>query len=117
MWSLQFRETFLTPEEIEILSVEYLDDLESENVSVKQFAWAAKHVSKWCKFFPKMADILEAVEMYRKNPPESDRKVIAYTPVTGLTQEQEEKNKDAAKVAIYAIKNKITFEEAQKRLK
>lgn len=115
LWSLRFRETFLTPEEIEILSSEYLEDLESENVSVKQFRWAAKHASKRCRFFPKMADILDAVDMYRANPPKSDCAAISYTPIANATPEQEETGKRAAEIAAYAIKNKIPFEEAQKR--
>lgn len=59
-----------------------------------------------------MADLLDAVDTYRANPPQSDRAAIAYDPAPDLTPEQEASGIFAAKVAMYAVANKLSFAEA-----
>ena len=68
-WSIRFREVGYANEQLRSLSEEYFDDLQSEHVTVKEFEASCAHVRKRCRFFPKMADILSAVDEYRKNPP------------------------------------------------
>jgi hypothetical protein len=52
-----------------MISKEYFEDLGSEGVTLRQFDAAAKTVRKRCRFFPSMADLLDAVREYRERPP------------------------------------------------
>lgn len=67
-WSIRFRSAGYGPEQLAWLSDEYFDDLQSEYVTKAQFDAAARMVRKRCRFFPTMADVLEAVQEIRRNP-------------------------------------------------
>lgn len=68
-WGLvRFRSAGYGPAQLDMLAAEYLEDLESENVTLRQFEAAARLVRKRCRFFPVMAEILECVAEYRRGP-------------------------------------------------
>jgi hypothetical protein len=99
------------------MTEEYFDELKEEGVTGKQFEWAARQAGKRAMFFPKVADILIQVERYRANPPQSDRTAIAYEPTPDLTPEQEACRQEMIQISVHAVTNKISFEEARRRLK
>lgn len=68
-WSIRFREAGYANEQLARLSQEYFEDLQSEGVTERQFEAAANSARKRCRFFPKMCDILQAVQEYRERPP------------------------------------------------
>lgn len=67
-WSIRFKSAGYANEQLALLSSEYLEDLQGENVTLRQFESAAKLVRKRCKFFPTMAEILDCVNECRRRP-------------------------------------------------
>ena len=67
-WSIRYREAGYSPGQLEFLSEEYYDDLIDESISSASFKVISRIVRKRCKFFPKVADILEAKEQYCRHP-------------------------------------------------
>jgi NADH:ubiquinone oxidoreductase subunit F (NADH-binding) len=55
-----------TVEQIKLLSREYFEDLQSENVTYEEFEIASREARKRCSFFPKVADILSQVDKIKK---------------------------------------------------
>ncbi len=97
---------------------DYFDDLLSEYVSSNEFKFAIVQVRKKCKFFPKMADILEAVNEYRKNPPPSKTVRIAEDcgQEAPLTPEQIERNKKRYWILSQISSGRISYEEGTKKI-
>lgn len=61
-WDIRFPEGQRPSTILDFLSAEYFEDLQSENVNAGQFMAACSIVRKQCRWFPKMADILDAVK-------------------------------------------------------
>ena len=51
------------------LSFDWFDLLKEEGVTRPQFSAGIRHAVKTCRFFPKLADVLDGVKNYRTNPP------------------------------------------------
>lgn len=55
-----------TVEQLKLLSREYFEDLQSENVTSEEFEFASREARKRCSFFPKVADILSELNKKKK---------------------------------------------------
>ncbi len=101
-----------------LVANDYYDDLVSEDVSRNEFKYSIIEVRKKCKFFPKMADILEAVNEYRKNPPPSNTLKIAEDcgEEAPLTPEQEERNNKRIVILSQISSGEISYEEGTKKI-
>jgi len=110
-WKVRFREANHTPEEIVFIIAEYYEDLVDEKVSRKEFDHATKVVRRRCKFFPTVADILEAVKEYRTNPPKQNHPQLEEPE---LTPEQIEKNQKRFAILEKQIAGDLSMGEALK---
>jgi hypothetical protein len=114
-WSIRNREAGYTNEQLARLSQEYFEDLQSEEVTAHQFAAAASRVRKRCRFFPKMVDILEAVQQHRESPPAKgylQDQVADTTSNHDLTQEEIDRNKERTKHITDMLARKLSMDEA-----
>ena len=113
-WSLRFPSQ-KSNEHLARLSKEYFEDLKSEGVTLKQFEAAALIVRKRCRFFPLMADILDAVQQYREAPPQQKINANQIEDVTSnhdLTPEEIERNKERIEDILQMLAGKKSIEEA-----
>lgn len=117
-WSVRFRETVRDNAQLLMLSEEYAEDLNDEDVSIKEFEFACRSVRKRCSFFPKMCDILKYVDEYRSNPPQSTAPQIAeYNGENApLTKEQAEMNKARIKILAMISLGKISYANGAKKM-
>ena len=118
-WSLRFQIAKpYSNEELLFLAEEYLEDLQDEDVSQKQFVYACKVVRKRNKFFPKVADILDAVKEYRENPPASDSLQLPEDAGQDAPLSAEQARVNAERLAILGkiASGEITYEEGTKRM-
>ncbi len=104
-----------TGETIALISEDYFEDLTSEQVALNQFQAAMKIVRKRCKFFPKVADILEAKEEYCRNPERfggsSTLQIMATSSQHDPTSEELELSAKIREIAGKAVRHEISFEE------
>lgn len=118
-WSIRFKSAGHTLDQLSRLSTEYLEDLQSEGVTLRQFEAAALSVRKRCRFFPSMADILEAVKEYRANPPVATSGALQIAEVTSnhdLTPEELERNEERVRLITEALAGRLSFEEAEREV-
>ena len=115
-WSLRFRETIYDNEQLALLSREYHEDLTEEQVTEKQFAWAAKRTGRSCHFFPKMVDVLEAVQEYRRNPPQDNLEIPETTSFHDPTPAELEMNKKRLAICQDAVCGKISWADATRKM-
>jgi len=114
-WSIRFRSAGYGNEQLARISTEYLEDLQSEGVTPAQFEAAAMAVRKRCRFFPSMADILEAVAEHRARPPQPKSDTLQLSDTTSmhdLTPEEVERNKERIQIILKALSKELTIEEA-----
>ena len=114
-WSIKNREAGYTNDQLAFLSREYFEDLQSEGVTSRQFEAAEKDVRKRCRFFPKMADFLEAVQRVREKPPaiEYDQEQLPDTTSNhDLTHEEIARNKERIKHITDMLSGKLTMDQA-----
>lgn len=96
-WSIRFKSAGYMNEQLARISTEYLEDLQSEGVTLRQFEVATLMVRKRCRFFPSMADILDAVKEYRAKPPVAASGALQIADTTShhdLTPEEIERNRE-----------------------
>lgn len=74
------------------LSADWLDLLTSEGVGQTEFAKAIRRAKLNCRFFPKMADLMEAVRYMREHPEPSDALQISDGSDQPLTPEEIDRN-------------------------
>ena len=113
-WSLRFPSQ-KSNEHLARLSQEYFEDLKSERVTLKQFEASALIVRKRCRFFPLMADILDAVQQYREAPPQPKINANQIEDVTSnhdLTPEEIERNKQRVAEILSMLKGQKSIDEA-----
>ena len=113
-WSLRFPSQ-KSNEHLARISHEYFEDLQSEGVTLKQFEAAALIVRKRCRFFPLMADILEAVQQYRERPPQPQINAMQIEDVTSnhdLTPEEIKRNKERIDEILQMLAGKKSIDEA-----
>jgi hypothetical protein len=106
-------------EQLARLSTEYLEDLQSEGVTLRQFEAAALTVRKRCRFFPSMADILDAVKEYRANPPAPAGGALQIADVTSKhdqTPEELERNQKRIRMIAEALAGRMSFDAAEREV-
>ena len=117
-WSIRFRSAGYGNEQLALISKQYHEDLVDEGVTLKQFHVAERSVRKRCRFFPAMADILDAVKEYRECPPRSNQsgalQIEDTTSRHDLTPEEVTRNKERVGMIVGALAGRITWEEAEK---
>jgi hypothetical protein len=100
------------------LAFDWFDLLSEEEVTQRQFSAGVRHSVKTCRFFPKVADILEGVAKYRANPPTlqaTDSLQIADTSSRhDLTPEEIARNKERVAHITAMLSRKITMDDAVK---
>lgn len=69
IWSLEHREAQHSQDSLDVLAAKYAHDLIEERVSLRELTAACSKASRRWQFFPKMADIMKAVDEHRLNPP------------------------------------------------
>ncbi len=115
-WSIRYREAGYDPDQLEFLVEEYFEDLSDEQVTSGQFQAAIKIARRRCKFFPKVADILEAKEEYCKNPERFGGKntmlqIAATSSQHDPTPEEQDVSRKIREIAGKLVRGKITLEE------
>lgn len=114
-WSIRYREAGYTPDQLEFLTDDYLEDLADEQVTSNQFQEAVKLVRKRCRFFPKVADILEAREKVCRNPSRytNNLQIADTSSEHDLTPEEIDKNLERLKILGQVVTGEITPEEGE----
>ena len=116
-WSIRFREAGYANEQLARISHEYHEDLVSEHVTTGEFEDAARAVRKRCRFFPKMVDLLAAVEDRRRQQPaaptaSSAIQIEAVTNHHDLTEEEVERNQARVRAITDMLAGKIKMDDA-----
>jgi len=78
------------------LALDWLDLLSEEGVTQNQFSAGVRHAVKTCSFFPKVADVLKGVTIYRETPPapkNGQAQLESTTSNHAMTPEEIERNK------------------------
>ena len=94
------------------LSADWLDLLGGEDVSQAEFVAAIRQVKLKCKFFPKVADMMEAVRHMREHPASSDAVQLTDGSEAQLTQGEIDRNVRRLKILADQIAGKITMNRA-----
>ena len=116
-WSIRFREAGYANEQLARISHEYHEDLVSEHVTTGEFEDAARAVRKRCRFFPKMVDLLAAVEDRRRQQPaaptaSSAIQIEAVTSHHDLTEEEVELNQTRIRAITDMLAGRINMDDA-----
>ena len=105
---------------IEILAEQWADLLsdDDEDVSEAEFLWAIRRAKKRCKFFPKVADIMEGVNEYRERPPATVDAAhrLPQESVVNLSPAEIERNKARLEILALQAQNKISPQDAARRM-
>lgn len=97
------------------LAVDWLDLLTEEDVTSKQFSAGVRHSVKTCSFFPKLADVLKGVALYRERPPQPNYDLAHIESTTSrhdLTPEEVERNRARLKTITDMLAGKLSADEA-----
>ena len=97
------------------LAFDWHDLLTEEGVTQKQFSAGIRHAVKNCRFFPKLADVLEGVAKYREAPPQPKINANQIEDVTSnhdLTPEEIERNKQRVAEILSMLKGQKSVDEA-----
>ena len=81
----------------------------------KQFSSGVRHAVKTCRFFPKLADVLEGVATYRERPPQPQVNAMQIEDTTSqhdLTPEEVARNKERIEDILQMLAGKKSIEEA-----
>ena len=116
-WSIRFREAGYANEQLARISHEYHEDLVSEHVTTGEFEDAARAVRKRCRFFPKMVDLLAAVEDRRRQQPaaptaSSAIQIEAVTSHHDLTEEEVERTQTRIRAITDMLAGRINMDDA-----
>lgn len=117
IWSLEHREAQHSQDSLDVLAAKYTADLIDEGVALKELAAACLKASRRWSFFPKMADILAAVDQYRSNPPPkkiTQNQIEDTTSRHDLTPEEIARNKERIGLITGALAGRLTWDEAEK---
>ena len=91
------------------LSADWLDLLSGEDVSKTEFVAAIRRAKMKCKFFPKVADLMEAVQHMREHPPEVDQsRQLTAQGEAPMSQEEIDRNVRRLKILADQIAGKIS---------
>lgn len=118
-WSIRFKSAGYGNEQLAMISAEYLEDLHAEGVTLRQFGAAARMVRRRCRFFPSMAEILDAVQECRCRPElmapvnSTAQQIPEHTATCdNWTPEELERNKERVRLIAEALAGKMSFDEA-----
>lgn len=102
------------------LAADWLDLLGEEEVTKSQFSAGIRHAVKTCKFFPKVADVLEGVRAHRANPkpkPKSEALQIAdRTSQHDPTPEEVAMNNERLNTIAQMLAGKLSMDDAVNRV-
>lgn len=104
-----------------LLAEQWQDLLADDGVNEAEFVWAMRRAKKHCRFFPKIADILEGVRAYREHPPPAAtvdaRHRLPEESVVPLTAEERARNVKKIAVLMAQAAHQISPEEAADELR
>lgn len=106
-------------ETLNFLAELWQDLLADEDVSEPEFLWAMRRAMKKCRFFPKIADIMEGVDKYREEPPTKvtyPAHMLPQQSAVALSPEEIARNKAKLEVIKLQLARQITTEEAEQRI-
>ena len=110
-WCVRFKDRSPDAAELTFLAKEFYRDLSEERVTGDEFAAADREVCKRNRFFPVMADILEAAERYRaEKRAEKQRQPIALP--DDLTDYEIEQNKRRMAILVRQLSGELSVDEA-----
>lgn len=101
-----------------ILAEQWQDLLADDAVDEAEFIWAMRWVKRHCRFFPKIADILEGVRAYREHPPATvdAKQRLAEESMVPVTPEERARNRKRIAVMLAQLSHQISPEEAADEL-
>ena len=101
-----------------LLAEQWQDLLADDAVTEAEFVWSMRRAKKHCRFFPKIADILEGVRAYREHPPATvDAKHrLAEESTVPLTPDEKARNRKRIAVMLAQLSHQISPEEAADEL-
>ena len=67
VWSLEHREAQHSQDSLDVLAAKYTADLIEGGVDLETLIFSCRASSRRWRFFPKMADILDAIDAYRQS--------------------------------------------------
>lgn len=115
VWSLEHREAQHSQDSLDVLAAKYTADLLDEKVSEKELVAACKVASRRWLFFPKMADILKAVDEFRSKPQSPRMESLQIESTTSnhdLPPEELERNRARLKTITDMLSGKLSTDEA-----
>lgn len=96
------------------LALDWFDLLKEEGVTQAQFSAGMRYSVKNCRFFPKLADVLGGVRVYREKPIQGQNRPLleanTASPIN-FTPEEIERNKERVQIILDVISKKISCEE------
>lgn len=103
---------------IAILAFDWHDLLIDEGVTQDQFFHGIRHAAKTCRFFPKVADVLDGVKSYRANPPRRISVAMQIEEHTAtaanMTTEELERNRERVLMIADALAGRLSWDEAER---
>lgn len=113
-----FPEAGYTGKTLTPLARDWFELLQEEHVSERAFLLAIREVKKRCRFWPKLSEVLQAVQQERSNPtPVCTVPQLADTSSThDLTLEERERNKRRIGHIVSMLKGQLSMDEALQRV-
>ena len=96
------------------LALDWFDLLREEGVTQAQFSAGMRYSVKNCRFFPKLADVLGGVRVYREKPIQGQNRPLLEgntTSTMNFTSEEIERNKKRTQIVLNVLAKKMTYEE------
>lgn len=103
---------------LRLLAGYWRDLLADEDVGDEEFAFALRRAMKRCRYWPKIADILEGVREFRENPPRiGPERRLAQESVVPLSAEERRRNLRRMAIIGRQARREITAEEAERMIR
>lgn len=100
------------------LALDWFDLLREEGVTQCQFSAGMRHSVKNCRFFPKLADVLDGVRGYREKPNHGQNRPLIEANTASprnFTPEEIERNKERVQIILDVISKELSCEEGVAR--
>ena len=120
IWSLEHREAQHSQDSLDVLAVKYAHDLIEEQIGIRELSSACSKASRRWSFFPKMADILKAVDEHRQRPPAplyEQAQLADTTSNHDLTPEEISRNKERIGEILKMLRKETSVDEAVEAVK
>lgn len=104
---------------IPALAEQWRDLLADEDVAEAEFLWAVRRAKKKCRFFPKIADIMEGVTEYREHPPATVDAAhrLPQESIVPLSPEEIARNQARLAILTKQFTGKLTAQEALEQMR